>query len=111
MNPLAWTTVASGAALSWDPVGWITAAATVLALGGVIYMLLPERSRSRDTERSRLGRTFLALASLRNFVLYLLLVAIALAYLISGSATGRLVGVALLSALLIIGIRLVWKQR
>src|SRR6266542_1909729 len=105
MSWSAQTAVANDGVLSWDPAGWIAAAVIVLAFALMIYIVIPERARGTDADSSRVARALSALASLRNLTLYLVLLGFGVAYIVNGNATGRIVGVALLGVLSLLGVR------
>ena len=73
--------------------------------------MLADDSRLGRGESSRLGQTLLVLGGVRNAILYLVVLALAIAYLVAGNGLGRVIGAVLLGALGIVTIRLVLRRR
>ena len=94
-----------------SPSGFI-GAGVVLLVGVYIYLLSPRYWReSGDDDTPGLLRAIWAVVGVQQTIVYLVVGAIAVAYLVMGNEAGRLVGVALLISLLLVGLRFARRHR
>lgn len=97
--------------------GWVIyrlliGASLLLLTGGFVYLLSPRYWReSADDDTPGLLRAIFAVVAVRDGILYLFLVAIAVAYVVMGNRGGRLIGISLLVLLLVVAYRFVRKRR
>lgn len=77
---------------------WVAGAAVAVA-GTIVYLTLPDDSRLARREPSRLGQTLLILGGIRNAILFVVVLALEIAYLVAGNNLGRLIGAGLLVGL------------
>ena len=80
-------------------------------MGAIIYLVLPRDAWVGRSESSRLEQTLLVLGGVRNAILYLVVLGLAMAYLVVGNGLGRVIGAVLLGALGVVTIRLALKRR